>query len=79
MTLGRAPDHAFAPGDQISQLGNFRMVDASIIGQREAGWVEGSGFRPNLCQDPRSLLINEPAEGALANRTMQQENARRMQ
>lgn len=63
----------------MSQLGNLGVVDASIIGQREAGWVEGSGFRTKLCQDPRSLLINEPAEGALANRTMQQENARRMQ
>ena len=66
VALRRAPHHAFGPHRQLAQLLHLGMARLGVVGQRQAGRVEGPRLGPEAAQDARGFLARQPAVGARA-------------
>ena len=78
VALRADPDLAFGPQRQRAQFRDLGMVGGDAVRQRQAARVEDPGLGAHVPQQARGLLGQEAAVGALAQRAVQQQDARRM-
>ena len=79
VALGAAPDHALGPDRVLAQLVDRRMVVAGdLVGKRQVRGVEDPHLGAEVAQEPRGLLGGEPRVGALPERAVEQQDARRV-
>ncbi len=76
VALGRGPHHAFAPGGELAQLGHFGVGVGRAVGLGQAGGVEDARLGAHGLQQAGGFQREQLAVGALAQRAVQQEDAR---
>src|SRR3546814_8977440 len=78
MSLGAAPDMALAPHRMLAQLMNRVVIVAGdLVGQRQCGGIEDTGLGAEELEQARGFLNAETRNGPLAQRSVEQQYARR--
>ncbi len=78
MALGRAPDHALGPLHRLTQFRYLGVRLGRVVGQGQTAGVEDARVGAQGAQHALGLQRDQAAEGAWADRTVEQHDARRV-